>query len=186
MTNEMAKMVLGFSPYIASIVRRNGSRCGIVLCDLDVDDIVSAVVEKALATDLRTDGNIKGYLTTLARTTTSDFIKSGHAGTVYFGGTVNVTDARNSESTDDDTHSIGYTATDATVDAERTMMAVEALTELRAACEELAPAVRDVMLAWLDEGADFDAHEYAARVGKNVTTIRKHISVARAELADLL
>lgn len=183
MTNEMGRTILSLTPYIAACVRNASRKMGIRIGDLDTDDIVSSILEKALSTELRADGNIKAFLATCARNATLDFLHTGHAQSVYFGQSINVTDARQSESTDDDSTSVGYTALDGTIDAERTLLAAESLASLRIACESLTEAQRHVMTAWLDAGEDFDVDAYAASIGAKPSAVRVNISKARTALA---
>lgn len=185
MTNEMAKSLISLTPYIAACVRGVGRNYGTILADADVDDVAGTVLEKLLKVEEIRAESVKCLVKTYARTTTVDFLKSGHFATVYQGSTVNVTDARVSESDSDDTASVGLTLTDS-ADAESMLMARERLTMVKDAIESLPESFRSVMLAMMDAGDDFDAESYAASVGVKYGTMRVRINRAREALVEAL
>ncbi len=186
MTNEMARSILSLAPYIAGVCRNVARKSGVTLCDLDVDDLVSTVTEKALTSvQLDADRNVKGWLATAARTSTVDFLRSGHVSATYFGSKVNLTDARNSESTDDDSVSVGLTMTDTGIDAERAMVAAELMSDIRLAIGDLPTSMQALASAMLDAGEDFDSEAFAATHGIKPATVRVQMNRARAALREM-
>ena len=180
--NQVALFVSSLFTYLAAVIRNTARKGGLPIADADVDDIVMTVTERALASGVESPAaddpqntRGKGYLATVARNATVDFLKS-HGTQVAYRGT------RLHSVGDEDASDVSEILPAAFVSAERRMMARDVLTAVSAAIETMGPADRALALALVSAPEDFDSEAYAATVGQTGNAVKIRLCRVRKAL----